>query len=296
MNRQQLQPIVDAVANHADDSVYVARVISETIQNNPDIKPGWALNLTKLLTLCTDKPIKSAPFTVFAEGNSKLPFLSFSAMPGRAFCPGAGDCAQWCYSFSSWRYPAAFCRQVQNTMLLSTDAGRLFILNELDAQLRRAKYRAIERVDFRLYVDGDFRSVDDIYFWMNAIANRPKLAAYGYSKSFYELLGFDIALQCSGEAWPSNYVLNVSSGHKHSAEVVAAVEALPITRGHFVAVPMPKTARHADHGNRDHQKALRDTYGRKAFTCPGECGDCTPSGHACGSDRFKGVDIIIAAH
>ena len=48
MNRQQLQNIVDAVANHADDSVYIARVISETIQNNPDIKPGWALNLTKL--------------------------------------------------------------------------------------------------------------------------------------------------------------------------------------------------------------------------------------------------------
>ena len=98
-------------------------------------------------------------------------------------------------------------------MLLSTDAGRLFILDELDAQLRRAKYRAIDRVDFRLYVDGDFRSVDDIGFWMNTIEKRPKLAAYGYSKSFHELLGFDVATRYSGDAWPSNYVLNVSSGH-----------------------------------------------------------------------------------
>jgi hypothetical protein len=26
------------------------------------------------------------------------------------------------------------------------------------------------------------------------------------------------------------------------------------------------------------------------------CGNCTKSGHACGSDRFNGVDIIIAVH
>jgi len=293
MNRKQLAPIIEAVAERSHDREYIGRVITQVIKDTPDIKPGWALNLTKLLTLCTDKPVKGSPFTVFAEGNSKLPFLSFSGLPGVQFCPGAGDCAQWCYSFSSWRYPAAFCRQVQNTLLLSTDDGRLHILNELDAQLRRAKYRDIERVDFRLYVDGDFRNVSDIHFWMQALHNRPKLAAYGYSKSFHQLLGYDVAWP---HEWPSNYVLNVSSGHKHSAEVVAAVEALPITRGHFVAVPMAKTARHSDHGDRDHQKALRETYGRKAFTCPGECGDCTPSGHACGSDRFKGVDIIIAAH
>ena len=73
-------------------------------------------------------------------------------------------------------------------MLLSTDAGRLFILDELDAQLRRAKYRAIDRVDFRLYVDGDFRSVDDIG-WMNTTENRPKLPRMATVKAFHELLG-----------------------------------------------------------------------------------------------------------
>ena len=297
MNRQQLTPIINAVADRAHDRAYIGRVIAETIRNNPDIKPGWALNLTRLLTLCTNNPVKGSPFTVFAEGNSKLPFLSFSALPGVRFCPGAGDCAKWCYSFSAWRYPAAFCRQVQNTILLSSDSGRLHIMSELDAQLRRPKYRALESVDFRLYVDGDFRSVADVDFWMETLEMRPQLAAYGYSKSFAELTEYHYLTESDYRyTWPSNYILNVSSGHRHSPEVVEAVERLPITRGRFVAVPMPTRARHSDHGDREHQKALRAVYGRSAFTCPGECGDCTPSGHACGSERFRGIDIIIAAH
>jgi hypothetical protein len=296
MNRQQLKPIIDAVQSNPGDLAYIGATIAETIANTPDIKPGWALNLTKLLTLCSDRAIDKPVYTVFAEGNSKLPFLSFSAMPGVGFCPGAGDCTEWCYSFSSWRYPAAFCRQVQNTLLLSHPNGRQAIRAELDAQLRRPKYRELERVDFRLYVDGDFRSAADVAFWMSIIKKRAKLAAYGYSKSFHELLGHDVALDATGCSWPSNYVLNVSSGHRHNAATVEAIESLPITRGRFVAVPMPYRAKHSDHGNRYHQKALRDVYGRSAFTCPGECGDCTPSGHACGSERFRGVDIIIAAH
>lgn len=297
MNRQQLKPIIEAVQSNPGDLTYIGATIAEAIANAPDIKPGWALNLTKLLTLCSDRAIDKPIYAVFTEGNSKLPFLAFSAMPGIGFCPGAGDCTEWCYSFNSWRYPAAFCRQVQNTLLLSHPGGRQAISAELDAQLRRPKYRELERVDFRLYVDGDFRSVEDVDFWMETIDARPRIAAYGYSKSFDELLEFDYVVSTDYRyRWAPNYVLNVSSGHRHNAATVEAIESLPITRGRFVAVPMPYRAKHSDHGNRYHQQALRNVYGRSAFTCPGECGTCTPSGHACGSERFRGVDIIIAAH
>ena len=298
MNRKQLEPIVTAVRDHADQPAIVSAAIWKAVQDE-SVKPGWRLNMMKLALFCDllAKGDAQPSFTVFAEGNSKLPFLSFSAMPGFGFCPGSGDCRDWCYSFSAWRYPAAFCRQVQNTVLLSTDAGRLAITGELSAQLRRPKYRDLERVDFRLYVDGDFRSVEDVDFWMETLEMRPQLAAYGYSKSFAELTEYHYLTESDYRyKWPSNYILNVSSGHRHSTEVVEAVERLPITRGRFIAVAMPTRAKHSDHADRSHQVALRQAYGAKAFTCPGECGTCTPTGHACGSERFQGVDIIIAAH
>ena len=297
MNRKQLQPIVTAVRDHADEPAIVSAAIWEALRDD-SVKPGWRLNMMKLALFCDLLANGDAQpsFAVFAEGNSKLPFLSFSAMPGFGFCPGSGDCRDWCYSFSAWRYPAAFCRQAQNTLLMSNQNGRFAIWVALDTQLQRPKYRDLERVDFRLYVDGDFRDVSDVRFWMDVITTRPKLAAYGYSKSFHELLAFEVITHQRAYSWPNNYVLNVSSGHRHSAEVVEAIEALPITRGRFIAVPMPTRAKHSDHGDRSHQVALRQAYGKKAFTCPGECGTCTPTGHACGSERFQGVDIIIAAH
>ena len=297
MNRQKLKPIVDALGAHSDQPALVAATIWKALECDT-IKPGWRCSMLKLALFCEQlaEGISEPAFTIIAEGNSKLPFLSFSAMPGFAFCPGSGDCRDWCYSFSAWRYPAAFCRQAQNTLLLSSYAGRVSIKSALNAQLRRPKYKALEKVDFRLYVDGDFRSVEDINFWMSLISSNPKLATYGYSKSFREFLDYDNALDRRGATWPTNYVLNVSSGHRHTPGIVRAIEALPITRGRFIAVAMPKKARSTDHGNRDHQKELRDHYGATAFTCPGSCGTCTPSGHACGSQRFKDVDIIIAAH
>ena len=47
-------------------------------------------------------------------------------------------------------------------------------------------------------------------------------------------------------------------------------------------------------------KELRNTarnmgYG-KVFVCPGKCGACTPSEHACGSARFKNIPIVIGQH
>lgn len=241
--------------------------------------PAWIRELSKLRAFLDDGMPR---WSIFAKGNSKLPFIAFSALPGKGFCPGAGDCLNFCYSFKSWRYPAAFCRQVQNTVLLSTLQGRAHI------EAAFSKF-AGNPITLRLYVDGDFRNVDDVAFWFDLLRDNPDVSAYGYSKSFDQLLAY------KGQ-FPENYVLNISGGHRHQKKTVDRVKALPITRGEFVAVPMPSPVKSSDHGKRDHQKALRAQYGRKAFTCPGKCGECTTTAHACGSKRFKDVDIIIAVH
>jgi hypothetical protein len=225
---------------------------------------------------------------VFArDGNDKLPFLAWSSLPGVGFCPGAGECLGFCYSFKAWRYAAAFARQAQNAWLLSSAAGRREILAALD------QFKVPGPLDFRLYVDGDFGSVEHVEFWFDAIRARPWLAAYGYSKSFDQLLAYP------GE-YPDNYLLNLSSGHNHSPETVAAIERLPIVRGDFIAVPLGHQVRTSDHGGRAHNVELRAAFARidsrKAFTCPGRCGRCTPRGHACGSPRFSNIPIIIATH
>jgi hypothetical protein len=63
-------------------------------------------------------------FSIWTQGNGKLPFLSFSAAPGEGVCPGAGDCLDFCYSFKAWRTFTPFARQLQNTILLDTQSGR----------------------------------------------------------------------------------------------------------------------------------------------------------------------------
>lgn len=217
---------------------------------------------------------------VFVEANAKLPFWTFSSLPG-ASCPGAGDCLTWCYSFKSWRNPDAWGRQAQNAALLRTEAGRARIRSEL---LRVADLGAFG-ADFvlRLYVDGDFGSVGDVDFWMAALQEVPTCRAYGYSKSFAELLAYD----ARGIGWPDNFVLNGSSGHKHGADVIEAVRGLACYRGEFSALKVPRGAKSAQ---------VREAAGGRAFVCPGKCGDCTPKGHACGSMRFRSVPIVIAIH
>ena len=214
------------------------------------------------------------------DGNSKLPFVAFSSAPA-VTCPGAGACLDFCYSFRAWRFAAAYLRQAQNTYLLRHASH---IVSEAFHQLPAD-------ITLRLYVDGDFASPADVAFWFDQLNRRPDVAAYGYSKSFSEILAYR-------GAWPANYQLNISAGHCHSPAIVAAIKALPITRGEFVAVPVGHKVTGAQWGTR----ALADKV-RKAgaalgrlFVCPGSCGSCTSSGHACGSARFAGIPIAIAMH
>lgn len=214
-----------------------------------------------------------------SDGNSKLPFYAFSSLPG-VTCPGAGECLKFCYSFRAWRYPDAFARQVQNAFLMRFYPDAI-----------KAAFNAMPNgVDFRLYVDGDFSSVSDVTFWFSLLRSRPSIKAYGYSKSFSEILGY------VGE-YPINYALNVSSGHTHSDDVVSLIKTLPITRGEFRAVPVGFKVKSNMHGTKVVNDALRIKANERIFPCPGKCGSCTGKGHACGMlDSLKGRVIAIAIH
>jgi hypothetical protein len=242
---------------------------------------GWQDSFAKLEhTFKTLDP----SYSIFSlNGNSKLPFVSFSSLPG-VTCPGAGECLGFCYSFRAWRYPAAFMRQAQNAYLMRYSQDTIArAMHAVDASFKGLQY------DVRLYVDGDFSSNDDVKFWFDLIKTVPNARVYGYSKSFNQIMSY------AGEL-PSNYVLNISGGHNSSIDTVKTVKTLSITRGEFIAVRIGSKVRSSDHGKPETVKALRQAFTGKAFPCPGTCGSCTGKGHACGMQALKGVPIIIAMH
>lgn len=226
------------------------------------------------------------PHSIFADkGNVKLPFCSFSTLP-IITCPGAGDCAEWCYSLTAWRYPAAFLRQCQNTLLLRFN--------------KRAIIEAFKRIGkgrwFRLYVDGDFDSVETAVFWFRLLAQRPDIRAYGYSKSW------EILRQVS-HLVPDNYCLNLSSGSKYAddGELAKHMESLPWVRGWFIATPL--TGKHAKGFARFDSKAYHDDVRQsaeaagidKVFSCGGKCGECSNAGPVCGLVEIK-IPVAIGTH
>lgn len=246
-------------------------------------KPAWIREMGKLRDFIAGRVSTPWPI-VKLDGNGKLPFAAFSSLPG-VTCPGAGDCLDWCYSFKAWRYPAAFARMAQNAWLMIYNPGAI-------VEAFHAIPHDIQTM--RLYVDGDFASSLDVRFWMELIRTRPALEVYGYSKSFRELLAYNDML-AYGQAWPKNYLLNLSGGHAHDLHIVDEMKSLPITRGTFDAVSIGRKVKSSDHGKPATNAAIRAKAG-KVFPCPGKCGSCTPKGHACGSDRFRGIPIVIAVH
>lgn len=252
----------------------------------------WIEYLTRLKHFLVDGIPR---FTINKEtGNSKLPFVAFSALPGKRFCPGAGDCLKFCYSFRAWRYPAAFCRMVQNTVLLNTASGRAKISADLIRLSGKKKY--INGLTFRLYVDGDFRHLTDLGFWFELLAANPIIQAYGYSKSFLVILEH----VKKGGILPANYTLNISGGNRHQSRTIDKIRALPITRGEFLSIPMnhikPENGRL--HTRAQIQREYIATTGGKAFICPGQCGDCVKlkgdNLHFCGGDNP--LPVAIAQH
>ena len=274
-----------------------------------DKRGTWAYFARRLRAWVESGMTGAVPFSIFAaKGNKKLPFFAWSSLPGFD-CPGAGACLfgdraetkdkshwkGWCYSFRAWRYPAAFFRQLQNSMLLRFG-------NEI---LANAFKQIPSDKTVRLYVDGDFHDVETLRNWMELIRERPDLRVYGYSKSWHLFL----ALDAIGYAFPDNYVLNFSSGSKHSDAMRKAMGKLSITRGEFVAVPVARKwidskayQDKANAGSREYRsevlQRLREAYkGMKVFACPGNCGNCMPNGrHACGASVMQDVVIGIGIH
>lgn len=227
---------------------------------------------------------------IILDGNVKLPFACFSSLPVFT-CPGAGDCATWCYSLTSWRHAAPWARQVQNTLLL-----------RFAPQLIEKAFMSLPSgIVFRLYVDGDFSNESDVAFWMQLLSQRPDIKAYGYSKSWDLLWEY-----AQRHRVPENYRLNLSSGGSSQRVSRESMLALPWVRGNFLSLPVeyrppgvtgnPGFKRYDDP---EYHRAVRRTasaLGLKVFSCPGKCGGCALGKHACGSDLFRGVNIAIGIH
>lgn len=278
---EKLQTLAVAIQTGGD--VEISRALYQ-LQVDPAFSGrDWQSNFSKL----ADAIAAHAPtLSIFAfKGNSKLPFVSFSSLPG-VTCPGAGDCLNYCYSYRAWRFPASFARMAQNAYLLR------FAPDVIAREFQAIAAKRPAGFDFRLYVDGDFSGGADVVFWMQLLEQCPNARAYGYSKSFAALLGFDVIGQ-----WPANYQLNISSGHNASAAMLEHVKQLPIVRGEFVAVSIGRKVKSTDHGKPETNAAIRKAMaGEKIFPCPGTCGNCTGKGHACGMQTLKGIKIAIAMH
>jgi hypothetical protein len=132
---------------------------------------------------------------------------------------------------------------------------------------------------------------------MELLEQRVDINAYGYSKSWAQLLEHNLNVGI----WPTNYTLNLSSGSKWEGNQAyfEAVSRLPITRGQFVAVPIAsegipsgsKRYNSAEYHARV-RNALREQYGKRVVSCGGLCGDCGNGKHWCG-DRNKLDDVVI---
>lgn len=222
-------------------------------------RTSWAKILTPLAVwiekgMPCDKSDPARPagmWAIFNEGNSKLPYISFSTFPG-VTCPGAGSCLMakfdpnssldsenperkliggWCYSFKGLRYAAANRRWIGNTLLLLTPRGRAAVTLAWDSLIAWARKNV--PLDVRLYVDGDFHSRGIVDYWMNLCERGTDvLKVYGYSKSW----DFFLERQREGLSWPSNYLLNLSGGSRWFEGKVDQMRGLSFVRGEFKAV------------------------------------------------------------
>lgn len=287
VNRAQLRQLSQDLVS-AENLITAADIVDEFARRRSIKRRGsWYRNLQKLRrAFLSAEPT----FSVFTRGNSKLPFWNYSALP-EFTCPGAGSCLEWCYSFTAWRYPQAYCRQAQNTLFLQHQR------KAIADRFNRLPTMAI----VRLYVDGDFSSMSDLQFWFSMLQIRSDVKAYGYSKSLHLFAEWENR----GLPWPKNYALNISSGSRFDGmPLLDDIAKLPITRGKFIAVPIyGKYARgFARYSDRNYHKEVRQVSRKllgedKVFSCPGNCGSCLPNGmHACGSDKMSLVNIVIGVH
>ena len=291
MKRETALKLANLAINTDKDSIQEIYNYCENIADiNTDYRT-WtnaAARMLPFLQSVIDDETPVAAFKIIQKGNGKLPFLNYSSCP-IVNCPGAGECKKYCYSLHAWRYPMAFFRQLQNT-ILERNNFEVITAAILD-KINETAFKNKTKIDFRLYVDGDFPNYEILDNWLNFLAVNPKLAVYGYSKSLHL---FQKRIKTGG-LWPENYVLNLSNGGIYDSlhkELMQHVQ----TRGKFYAVSVgrkvkPQKLTTAERVN------IRKQAENKVFICPGLCGSCTSVGHACGNlDIFKNKDIVIPIH
>jgi hypothetical protein len=114
MNRKQCLALVERI----NDLNAIRAMVADVAKGNQK-RGTWSYFAQKLLKWVDGGMTGKPPFSVIivANGNKKLPFFAFSSL-AIADCPGKGTCQGYCYSLKAWRYPAAFFRQLQNSLLM----------------------------------------------------------------------------------------------------------------------------------------------------------------------------------
>lgn len=302
-------PMADEAVAPQGELYALAEVVlkARTLVGAADILRAWACSkppssdwYSRILRLANRLADGRPALNLFVmDGNTKLPFAAWSVLPFFT-CPGMGECEAFCYSTRAWRYPDGFGRQLQNTLLFK----------HRPSLIRRAFRRLPADIYFRLFVDGDFSSTGDVRFWMQRFQERSDILAYGYSKSWDILWRYG-----QRNAWPANYVLNLSSGGREQRTTLDQMMTLPIARNRFIGVELMKEeyrpmrdgkpikgnvgfARYDDPAYHAavRRKAKEMGLGSKVFSCPGKCGECSPRGHVCGSHAFDNVVVAIGVH
>tara|TARA_Y100001963_G_scaffold155785_1_gene247819 strand:+ start:154 stop:1056 length:903 start_codon:yes stop_codon:yes gene_type:complete len=258
---------------------------------------SWYTKLNEFKTFYTDhlegriNESYKLPFSIFKKGNGKLPFINYSTIPV-VNCPGADKCKAYCYSLNSMRFPRAVVSWLQN-QVLENHYFDLIAINFDNFVQSIPKLRKSNNIDFRLYNDGDFSSIDIMKKWFTFLKNRPNIKCYGYTKSLNHIS----SLQLTGYNFPDNYKFNVSLGGKYdSLGDTSLITGCSSYRGKFISHNLENKKVKATTITKHQIKTLRKGYDKKIFICPGVCGDCTKIGHACGSDVFKDIDIVIPIH
>jgi hypothetical protein len=290
MNRKQITDLISLI----DKPGQLANSLRKLYPNLLCKTGTWGYHSNKLINWINGGMENNTPFNIFIKsGNTKLPFVAFSSLP-LVDCPGKGECVNYCYSLKAWRYPAALFRQIQNSLLIRNNFSII----------AASFYKLKPDLTVRLYVDGDFNSVETLRNWMTTLSNRPDLSVYGYSKSWLEF----VTLARTGFMFPSNYLTNASNGSKWiNTGISNEFKSLAVVRGAFDAVTVSRSHinNHAYQGkdrvgSSEYRKDVLHElkkYSDRVFACPGRCGDCLPRGrHACGDKSFMGVTIGIGIH
>ena len=224
MNRKNCLKIVRAINDIDAIKSELLQCINTSTENAS--KPGtWQYYASKLLNYIDSDFSGKPPFTIYIlKGNKKLPFAAFSSL-ALADCPGKGDCAKFCYSLTAWRYPAAFFRQLQNSLLMR------FNPEKIKVSVVRDYNKA-----FEIFLKGgvDMFGLAKTEFWYDKLPDDHLLVKNGYLSKvtfFNQTPPPSYALRINSQKPPFDD-LNVRIGFHHAMNFDMVLE--KIFRGDFV--------------------------------------------------------------